>query len=329
MQITRVVLPIVAFLLAITLWVACDRSQFGDGAVDDDKFHVVTTTTMLEDLVWNLGGEHVEVHGLVSVGGDPHVYQPRPNDARTVANSDAVVMNGLLLEGWMENLVRHAGGERPIIVGGEAIDESELIRVEGAIDPHIWFDVALWRRVAGEVAEGLIDLAGDQEAIAQEIRSNHEEYDHKLAVLDAWVEHQVATIPAERRVLVTSHDAFNYFGRAYGIDVEAVQGLSTEQEASQRDVANIIELVRERNAPAVFTETSVHPGLIEQVARETGARRAGPLYSDSIGPAGSGAETYVGMVETNVQMIIEALQGEYQPFDREDLMAEESEGDGA
>ncbi len=317
---------IAALIAAIAGVWGCD-SDSSDS--DDDRLDIVATTTMLEDLVAQLGGEHVEVHGLVSVGGDPHVYQPRPDDARVVAASDAVVMNGLLLEGWMESLVRNAGGERPIIVGGEAVDEEELIRVEGAVDPHIWFDVGMWRQVTQRVAQGLIELAGDDEAIAEHVRQSHEAYDQVLKQLDDWVRDQIQTIPSERRVLITSHDAFNYFGQAYGIDVEAIQGLSTEQEASQRDVANIIELVRERNAPAVFTETSVHPGLIEQVARETGIERAGPLYSDSVGPADSDAHTYVGMVHANVKMIIEALQGEYQAFDDTTLTAVDSKGDGA
>ncbi len=307
--------------MAMASW-GCDREQSDH---DDDVYKVVATTTMLEDLVRQLGAEHVEVEGLVSVGGDPHVYQPRPGDARTVAESDAVVMNGLLLEGWMENLVRHAGGERPVIVAGDAIDEQQLLRVEGAVDPHIWFDVGMWRQVSEEVADGLVELAGGDEEFATSVRSRHAQYDEILRDLDGWIQDRLESIPAERRVLVTSHDAFNYFGQAYDIDVEAVQGLSTEQEASQRDVASIIELVRERGAPAVFTETSVHPGLIEQVARETGIEKAGPLYSDSVGPPDSDAHTYVGMVQANIKMITEALGGEYEAFDDGALLAGEGE----
>ena len=321
--IKRVVLGVMIATIWAGAW-GCDREANSDDG-DSQTLTVVATTTMLEDLVWQLGGEYVEVKGLVSVGGDPHVYQPRPGDARTVAESDAVVMNGLALEGWMQSLVTHAGGERPIIVGGDAIDESELIRVEGAIDPHIWFDVGMWRQVSQEVADGLVALAGEDDAMKDEVRHRHAKYDEVLRDLDAWVQDRMDSIAAEQRVLITSHDAFNYFGQAYGIDVEAVQGLSTEQEASQRDVATIIELVRQRSAPAVFTETSVHPGLIEQVARETGIERAGPLYSDSIGPAGSDAETYVGMVQANVEMITRALGGEYKAFDDGALLAGERE----
>ena len=228
----------------------------------------------------------------------------------------------------MESLVRNAGGERPVIVGGEAIDEEALIRVEGAIDPHVWFDVGMWRQVTDRVASSLVELTDDDE-VAADIEARHAGYDQVLEQLDDWVDERMASVPDEQRVLITSHDAFNDFGNAYGIDVEAVQGLSTEQEASQRDVANIIDLVEERNAPAVFTETSVNPGLIEQVARETGIERAGPLYSDSVGPADSGADTYVGMVRANVEMITEALGGDYEGFDEEALTVADEDGEGA
>ena len=305
--------------------VGCDSD--GSKAGDEDRIDVVVTTTMLEDTVQQLGGEHFQVHSLVSVGGDPHVYQPQPEDARTVAESDAVIKNGLMLEGWMESLIRNAGGERPVIVGGEAIDEEKLISVEGATDPHVWFDVGMWRQVTDTVAEGMKEVADDSEVV-EEIEQRHAAYDEMLAGLDQWVQDRMESVPDDHRVLITSHDALNYFGQAYGIDVEAVQGLSTEQEASQRDVANIVDLVEETNAPAVFTETSVNPGLIEQVARETGAEREGPLFSDSVGPAGSGADTYVGMVQANVEMITEALGGDYEKFD-DGFASADADGDGA
>lgn len=313
-------------LLLLGAW-GCDRARGAES--DDDRLTVVATTTMLEDLVRQLGGDDIRVQGLVTPGADPHVYQPQPGDARMISQSDAVVVNGLLLEGWIDDLVRHAGGERPIIVAGDAVDESRLLRVEGAVDPHIWFDASMWRQVADLVARELISLAGDDEELAQAIRERHAEYDQVLADLHVWTARQLESIPTERRILITSHDAFNYFGQAYDIDVEAIQGLSTEQEASQRDVVNIIELVRRRNAPAVFMESSVHPGLIRQVARETGIEAAGPLYSDSVGPRSSSAHTYVGMVEANVEMITRALGGDYQAFDSRALLEVDAEEEGA
>ncbi len=304
----------IAGLVAVLIAAATGCDTDGGDVTGDDQIDVVVTTTILEDTVRQLGGDDFRVHGLVNVGADPHVYQPTPDDAALVAQSDAVVMNGLTLEGWMENLVRNAGGDRPVIVGGDAIDDSDLLRVEGAVDPHIWFDVELWRQVTGEVAEGLMALSDDED-VARRVADRHDEYDRVLQQLHGWVDEQLATISDSQRVLITSHDAFNYFGEAYDIDVEAVQGMSTEQEPSQRDVANIVDLVEERRAPAVFTETSVNSRLIEQVARETGVNERGPLYSDSVGPADSDAHTYVGMVQANVEMITDALEGDYVAFD--------------
>ncbi len=306
---------IVAMVLAWT--VGCDGPSQERAA--EGPLEVVTTTTILADLVDEIGGDDVEVTSLVGIGADPHVYQPRPGDAREIASSDAVVINGLMLEGWIEDLVRNAGGERPVIVGGDAVDEDALLRVEGAIDPHIWFDVSMWQAVSAHVAEHLIALAEERgEAdVAASMQQRHQSYDERLTALHKWVGEQIGSIPASRRVLVTSHDAFNYFGEAYDIEVTAVQGLSTEQEASQRDVANIVDIVRDRGATAVFTETSVNPRLIEQVAREAGVEVDGPLYSDSVGPADSDAHNYVGMVESNVAMIVGGLGGEAPEFGHE------------
>jgi ABC-type Zn uptake system ZnuABC Zn-binding protein ZnuA len=281
----------------------------------DGRPVIVATTTMLEDLVRQLGGEAVVARGLISPGADPHLYQPRPADARLISQSQMVVINGLYLEGWIENLVRHAGGERPVVVASVRVDPIRMENSPGGVDPHFWFDLKAWRIAAQTVGEAMIELLGPETSGGREVVGRLAAYEQTLEALDGWVRAQLDTIARDKRVLITSHDAFNYFGRAYDIDVEAIQGISTEQEASQRDVANMIELVRRREAPAVFVETSVNPALISQVARETGARLAGPLYSDSLGVPGSGAETFVMTVVENVRIIVEALDGTYTPFE--------------
>ncbi len=282
---------------------------------DDPRPLVVATTTMLEDMARQLGGDVVRVEGIMSPGSDPHLYQPRPGDARLMAKSQMVVMNGLFLEGWIEGLVRHAGGERRIVVASENITPIAMRDSPGGVDPHFWFDILAWRTASESVGQAMVELVGPKTAQGAIIRQRSADYAALLERLHSWIEVQLATIPSNQRVLVTSHDAFNYFGRAYSIDVEAIQGISTEQEASQRDVANMIDLVRKRNAPAVFVETSVNPSLINQVGRATGARVAGPLFSDSIGVAGGPADTFVKTVVENVRMITEALGGQYTPFE--------------
>ncbi|MGM0557434.1 MAG: metal ABC transporter substrate-binding protein [Myxococcota bacterium] len=304
-------------LLALSLVagpVGCDKSPESSEKNESGTPTVVASTTMLADLTSELAGDDVEVIGIMSPGGDPHLYQPTPQDARAIAGSDLVIRSGLKLEGWIDDLLENAGGERPIVTASEGVKAIESEDQYGGIDPHFWFEMAAWKIATQNVSDALVELAGPDTAAADRIRERTEHYLARVDRLDGWVKEQLATIPREQRVLITSHDAFGYFGRAYEIDVIALQGISTEQEASQRDVARIVELVRERKAPAVFVETSVNPALIEQVARETGAEVAGPLYSDSIGKAGGPAGTFIGTVAENTRMITESLGGTYKPF---------------
>jgi ABC-type Zn uptake system ZnuABC Zn-binding protein ZnuA len=277
---------------------------------------VVATTTMLADLAAQIGGDAVDVRGIMKPGGDPHLYQPTPGDARMIAPSQLVVTSGLHLEGWIDDLVRNAGGERPVVVASARVEPIRMENSPGGVDPHFWFDLGAWQLAADEVGEGLVRLVGPESEQAGAVQARLAAYRTRLGHLDDWTRERLASVPKKQRVLITSHDAFNYFGRAYDIDVVGIQGISTEQEAAQRDVANVIDLVRERGAPAVFVETSVNPQLIKQVAAETGARVAGPLYSDSIGPAGGAASTFVGTVAENVRIVTEALGGDHVDFDR-------------
>lgn len=305
-------------LLSATLVVACRPPGATDGATPDGEVLVVASTTMIEDLVRELAPDGVRVEGIMAPGGDPHLYQPTPGDARLVAQSDLVVRNGLHLEGWIDDLLENAGGERPIVTVSDGVEAIHMESFAGGVDPHIWFDVELWRRAAATTADALADLVADDPTAVAQVRERAAAYDARLAALDGWVRSTLATIPPTRRVLVTSHDAFNYFGRAYDLEVRGIQGISTEQEASQRDVADVIDMVRERGLPAVFVETSVNPGLVRQVARETGAAVLGPLYSDSLGASDGPAGTWVGMVVENVRLVTEGLGGTCVAFDPED-----------
>ena len=278
-----------------------------------ERPRVVVTTTLLEDLAVQLAGDLVDLRTLVGVGVDPHEYQPVPSDARAIASAQLVLTHGLGLEGWVDRLVSQAGrGVRHVVVsqGMQPLYDPR----ERVPDPHVWMDVGLWRQAVGRVEEGLVDLFGSESAEGAIIRARATRYTTLLTGLDAWVRERMATIPEGQRVLVTSHDAFRYFGEAYAIPVASVLGVSTEQEASQRDVIEVIALVRERAVPVVFSESTLSDALLRQVARETGARLAGPLWSDSLGPPGGPAETYVAMVMENVRQIVEGLGGHYAPF---------------
>jgi ABC-type Zn uptake system ZnuABC Zn-binding protein ZnuA len=305
-------LRFLSLLLAVVLLAGCEsKAKTGGG----EKPVVVATTTMLADLAGQIGGDDVVVRGIMKPGGDPHLYQPTPGDARTIASSDMVITSGLHLEGWIDDLVRNAGGERPVVVASEGVDPIRMEDSPGGVDPHFWFDLQAWKIATDNVGDGVLALVEPGSAAAARIDARRKEYRREIDSLHAWTNDRLQSVPESRRVLITSHDAFGYFGRAYGIDVVGIQGISTEQEASQRDVANVVDVVRERGAPAVFVETSVNPQLIEQVARETGVKVAGPLYSDSIGPADSAASTFVGTVSENVRIITEALGGTYVSFE--------------
>ncbi|MEM1350447.1 MAG: zinc ABC transporter substrate-binding protein [Myxococcota bacterium] len=273
---------------------------------------VVVTTTMIEDLARQIGGAEVEVQGIMRPGGDPHLHQATPSDAKMVAKSDLVLTNGLYLEGWLDDLVRNAGGERDVVEVSKGVDPITMEDSPGGVDPHMWFEVGNWKIAAQNVVAALEGVVPKDKHAG--MRARHGAYVKKLDGLDAWVREQLATIPEGGRVLITSHDAFNYFERAYGLKVVGIQGASTEQEAGQRDVANTIELVKKHGVGAVFVETSVNPALIERVSKETGVKVAGPLYSDSLGGEDSEANTYVGMVTENVRMIVEGLGGRYETF---------------
>lgn len=293
-------------LLAALLISSCQRDEPTSG--------IVVTTTMLGDMTAQIAGDDIEVDTLIVPGADPHIYRPTPADAAAVSRSRFVVMNGLHLEGWATSLIENAGGERTTFVAGEAVDPYQAEDFLGGVDPHFWFDVREWATAAGRLADALVE---EWPEYADDIRARADAYTSRLGALDEWTRRSIASIPQPQRVLVTSHDAFNYFGRAYEIEVVGVQGISTESEPSQHDVAVVIDIIRNSGARAVFAETSVNPTLIERVATESGVPVIGALYSDSVGPAGSGAETYEGMLVANVRAIVGGLGGTVTEFEPE------------
>ncbi len=269
------------------------------------KLRAVATTTMIADLVRQVGGHRVDVKGIMAPGGDPHVYKPVPSDAEAIAKADVVFINGLKLEHWVEDLIHNAGGGKPVVVVSAGVAHRASPFDAKVPDPHFWFDVTRWRQAVVNVTRTLGEL--DKPGL-DVYKANAQLYDQQLETLDTWVRTRVKAVPAERRKLVTSHDAFAYFGEAYGFEVVPVQGISTDAEASTQDVARVVNLVEKTGVKTLFVETSVNPKLIEQVARETDTRVGGALYSDSTGPLDSAGGTYVGMIRDNVSLIVEGLR---------------------
>ena len=280
------------------------------GVADGGPLRVVATTTVVADLVRQVGGDRVTVDCLMAPGIDPHSYKPTPRDADRLAGADLVVASGLHLEGKLTDLLERLGRSRPVVLVGDSLPEADLITVGGGLfDPHVWFDARLWSRTVPTVAEA---LATADPVHASAHRDRAAAYVARLMALDERLRTQIATIPASRRVLVTAHDAFRYFGRAYGIEVVGVQGTSTESEAGLADINRLVDLVASRGIPAVFIETSVSDRSVAALREGATARGhdvgvGGTLYSDSLGGPASGAETLEAALEANTAAIVEAL----------------------
>ena len=272
---------------------------------------VVATTGMVADLVKQIGGEHVAVAQLMGEGIDPHLYKASPGDVTRLNRADMVFYSGLHLEGKMGDVLAPMARKKPAVAVAEAIDKGRLLEVAAELyDPHVWFDVALWSETTKAV-EGA--LAGFDPSRAEDYRRRAAAYRTELAELDDECRRRIAEIPADRRVLVTAHDAFHYFGRAYGVEVKAIQGISTQAEAGIKKINELVDFIAARGIKAVFVETSVNERNIEALVEGCAAQGhevkiGGQLFSDAMGQPGTPEGTYAGMVRHNVEAIVKALK---------------------
>jgi len=286
------------------------------------SYQIVCTVGMITDVVRNVVGDRAQVHGIIGEGIDPHLYKPTRGDIVKLSDADVVFYNGLLLEGKMTDiLVRVASGGKPVRAVTEAILENPefLLQKEDNVeytDPHVWMDVSGWLTGVNVIADTLAAYDPDH---AAEYRENAAAYIDELKALHAYALDVMATIPEDQRVLVTAHDAFQYLGRAYGIEVRGIQGISTESEAGVRDLEELLDFIVERNIPAIFVETSVADKNVRALAEGARARGhevviGGELFSDAMGQPGSYEGTYIGMIDHNVTTIVNALGGKADGF---------------
>ncbi len=271
-----------------------------------EKLKVLATFSILGDFARNVGGDRVEVATLVGPNSDAHVYAPAPSDARKVAEAKVVLTNGLGFEGWMERLVRASGSRAPIVVASRGITARKMAAGQspGEADPHAWQSVANGKIYVANIRDA---LAAADPAGKPDYEANATAYLAKLDALDQEVKALVAAIPAARRRIISTHDAFGYFEQAYGIDFIAPQGVSTEAEPSARDVARIITQIKQQKIPAVFLENVTDPRLMEQIAKESGALLGGKLYSDALTDRNGEAPRYIDMMRHNARLIAAAL----------------------
>ncbi len=310
---TLLVLLVVALLIA-----ACGQQMPTTDNVAEPHakpLNVVVTTQHIADAVQHIAQDRIVLTPLLRPGVDPHTYVPTEGDIRVLQNADLIFYNGLMLEAQMTRILRQIGqSDRTRVVAvADQLDPLTLLNWEPEAglpyDPHVWNDVRLWIQVVGVIRDTLIDM---DPANAATYEANATSYIAQLEELHAYTLEQVARIPQELRVLVTAHDAFNYYGRAYGFQVEAVQGISTESEASAADIQALVEIVVERKVPAIFIETTISPRTIEAViaaarARGQEVRIGGELFADAMGELGTPEGTYIGMMRHNIDTIVAAL----------------------
>lgn len=279
---------------------------------------IVATTGMITDVVKNVGGEKVEVFGMMGAGVDPHLYKPTAKDIQKLNSAHIIFYNGLHLEAKLGDILAKMSGDTKAIAVTDDIDQIHLLssqEYEGQYDPHLWFDVTLWMKVVERVRDTLIEFDIDNEVMYQ---NNAERYLTQLAELHQYVKTQVERVPPAQRVLVTAHDAFNYFGKAYGFDVRGLQGISTVSEAAISDVQGLATFIAERRIPAIFVESSVPSRSLEAVKAAVKSKGfdvqiGGELFSDAMGNEGTSEGTYIGMVKHNIDTIVTALIGKTTP----------------
>lgn len=307
--------------IAVTLSAGCQPRNVGVGRPAFEgtpPLKIVCTTQQVADAVSHIAGSHAEVEALMGPGVDPHIYKAKPSDLLKLQEADMVFYNGLHLEGQVANALERLGERKPVVPFAGKLEENNDARLitppntVGVYDPHLWNDVRLWADCVDYAAERLCEFDGER---AEDYRANAKAYREELEQLDDEVRTAIESIPADRRLLVTAHDAFGYFSKAYGIETIGLKGISTEDEADFAHLDQVREILVERQVPAVFVESSTSPRLVNKLIEECAA--AGhqvhvghELYSDAMGPADSGAETYTGMVRANVSTIVEGLKGE-------------------
>ena len=299
---------VIAVCVAMMLLISCGKG----GATSGKKIKVTTTTTMLTDLVRTIGGDKVEVTGLMGDGGDPHLYSASAGDIEKLGNADIIVYGGLHLEGKMTEIFEKLTSQNKNILNvGEKLDKSKIHLVDNNThDPHVWFKTELWEKEA-EAVEA--ELSKFDPKNSDYYKENLKKYKAELNELTTYVKTRINEIPEKSRVLVTAHDAFNYFGEQFGLEVKAIQGVSTDSETGTKNISDLANFIVQRNIKAIFVESSVPKKSIEALQEAVKAKGkevkiGGELYSDSLGDKAHNSETYIKTVKANADTIVNALK---------------------
>jgi manganese/iron transport system substrate-binding protein len=305
----------VGILLAFCLH-ACNQPTANRTNLEaDNKPNVVATSTIIADLTERVGQGEIELTGILPAGSDPHVYEPVPKDTQALEKANLILYNGYNLEPGLIKLMNAAGIKSKKVAVGEVVKPLQLQKggKETVPDPHVWGDVENAMQMVNAIRDALIELSPEDR---ETFTKNAAQLNKELKQLDTWIAQQIQTIPPEKRKLVTTHDAFQYYARAYGLSIiGTLIGISTEEQPSAKTVQQLVEALKGTQVPAIFAETTINPALINTVAQEAGIKLAPQqLYSDSIGAANSEANSYLKMMAANTRTIVEALGGKSAPF---------------
>lgn len=282
----------------------CMSMMLGLSALQAQKPRVLATTSFLADMASNIATEYADVSSIMPIGGDPHIYEPVPGDAKKITEADLILKNGLTLEGWLDEMITYSGTRARIVTVSEGIKPIKSTEYENAYDPHAWMDVhnaLIYIRNIRDALQ-LLDPAN-----YEAYEANYQHYKQQLEELDAYIMQAIQKIPSQQRILITSHDAFRYYGNRYGLRVVSVMGTSTDADVRMQDLNHLISVIRQYQIPAVFIESTINPKLLLQLANDLGIVIGGKLYADSLGDEDSGADTYIKMLKQNTDLIVQAL----------------------
>jgi ABC-type Zn uptake system ZnuABC Zn-binding protein ZnuA len=279
-------------------------SFLGSELAAQKKWKVVSSTSIFQDMAKTIGQDKIESYSIVPIGGDPHIYEPRPSDASLVESADLILVNGFNFEGWITELIENSGTKAKVVTITKGVKPIASLTYKNAYDPHAWMDAIYGQSYIKNISESLQDMDPDNK---ETYAKNTEAYLKELKDLHQYIEKAIEKIPEKTRVLITSHDAFSYYGDRYGIEVSPIMGISTDAEAQTSDISRVTKIIKDSGVPAVFIESTINPKLLKQIAEDNGVGIGGELFSDSIGEEDSEADTYLNMLKHNTDVIVGAL----------------------
>ncbi len=273
-------------------------------ATSQGKIKVVSSASIFQDMAMNIGGDKIETFSIVPIGGDPHLYEPKPSDAQLVKSANIILVNGLTFEGWINKLIDNSGTIAKVYTITEGVNVLKSEKYKNAADPHAWMDVSNGLKYIENIKTALIETDPGNAVF---YTANYMKYKAKLMELDKYITIEINKIPEAKRMLVTSHDAFAYYGKKYNIRLNALKGISTEAETQTSDMVRVAKAIRESGVPAIFIESTINPQVIQQIARDNNVKIGGELFADSIGAEDSEGSTYIKMLRHNTDVIVKAL----------------------